>query len=87
MKVILCTKICTQTDRSNLVIAVTIQRGRRRRRKKAELPDDIQLLVKAASASDKETSNRDGGLIDGAVGEDERIDGDDGDYEQIDRDD
>ena len=68
---------------------MTIQKGRRRRRKKAELPDDIQLLVKAASASDKETSNRDGenDLIDGAVGEDERIDGDDGDYEQIDRDD
>ena len=58
---------------------MTIQRGRRRRRKKAELPDDIQLLVKAATASDNETID----LIDGAVGEDKRIDGDDGDDERI----
>ena len=40
---------------------MTIQKGRRHRQKKAELPDDIQLLVKAATASDNETIDREDG--------------------------
>ena len=78
------------TDRSNLVIAMTIQKSRRHRRKRAELPDDIQLLVKAATASDNDMIDRDDSKdesCDKEDGENESPDGDDGEDENSDGDD
>ena len=74
----------SQTDRINSFIAMTIQKGRRHRGQKAELPDYVRLLVK--SASDNETIDRED-TIDKEDSENEMINEDDGEDERIDGDD